>query len=119
MSTTSGNVYRIGVDVGGERVVLLRSAPTQCHGLSGTNTDSVLLCLNPELSSRPDHGVLASYKHPTTPVVSDGIEAAVRAILTESLVPPADVASVMIGSKEVFDNVIMGSQILSSDAFYE
>ena len=66
----------------------------------GTNTDSVLLCVDPEASSRPDHGVLASCKHPTTPNISYGIEAAVGAVLKETLIPPERVASLMIGSEQ-------------------
>lgn len=88
---------------------------------SGTNTDSVLLCVDTEASSRADHGVLASYKHPTTPVVSDGIEAAVRAVLKESGVPPQNVASIMIGSEPQSFTFIRRSQVLTSysDALHE
>ncbi|EPE06204.1 hydantoinase [Ophiostoma piceae UAMH 11346] len=72
--------YRIGVDVG------------------GTNTDAVLLdALAPRQSA--DRGVLALHKTPTTgPDVTDGIEAAVRRVLTDSGVPAEAVACLTIGT---------------------
>ncbi|KAF8583161.1 Hydantoinase/oxoprolinase [Ramaria rubella] len=82
------NVYRIGVDVG------------------GTNTDSVLLCVDPEASTWPNRGVLASFKHPTTTIVSDGIEKAIRSVLEETCIPPEQVASVMIGIIVNLDAVV-------------
>ncbi|KIJ29231.1 hypothetical protein M422DRAFT_37035 [Sphaerobolus stellatus SS14] len=77
------SVYRIGVDVG------------------GTNTDSVLFCSDVSAASRPDRGIVASFKHPTTHIVSDGIEAAIRKLLEKTQVDPAKVTSVMIGNAVV------------------
>ncbi|KAF8519819.1 hypothetical protein JB92DRAFT_3112076 [Gautieria morchelliformis] len=88
MGAISNKTYRIGVDVG------------------GTNTDSVLLCADPEDASQPNRGVLASYKHPTTPNISLGIEAAVGAVLRESLIPPDKIASLMIGTTHFMNAVV-------------
>jgi hypothetical protein len=105
MAAVSNKTYRIGVDVGGEILRLcgsLKFLNTVRFALSGTNTDSVLLCVDPEDASQPNRGVLASYKHPTTPNISLGIEAAVGAVLRETLIPPEKIASLMIGSKKKF-----------------
>ncbi|KAF8582179.1 Hydantoinase/oxoprolinase [Ramaria rubella] len=80
--------YRIGVDVG------------------GTYTDSVLLCDDSDVASSHNRGILASFKHPTTTAVSDGIEAAVRAVLQESQVPPEQVGSLMIGTTHFMNAVV-------------
>ncbi|THH01275.1 hypothetical protein EW026_g1378 [Hermanssonia centrifuga] len=65
-------MLRIGVDVG------------------GTNTDGVLIDVSRTLEET--RGVLAYFKSPTTPNVSDGIEAAVRQVLENASVPPSNVA---------------------------
>jgi len=62
---------RIGVDVG------------------GTNTDAVLI---------DGRQVIASHKAPTSSNVSDGIIAAVDAVLQSSQVAPAQIQSVMVGT---------------------
>lgn len=62
---------RIGVDVG------------------GTNTDAVVM---------DGRRVLATYKAPTSPNVSDGIVKAIRAVLQRSAVDASDVIGVMIGT---------------------
>ncbi|EPQ56795.1 hypothetical protein GLOTRDRAFT_92967 [Gloeophyllum trabeum ATCC 11539] len=80
--------YRIGVDVG------------------GTNTDGVLLSLSLTSSSQPNRGVLASFKSPTTPDVTSGIQSAVREVLTESAVNPGDVGSLMIGTTHFINAVV-------------
>ncbi|TFK51971.1 Hydantoinase/oxoprolinase [Heliocybe sulcata] len=80
--------YRIGVDVG------------------GTNTDGVLLSLSASSASQPNRGVLASFKSPTTPDVTSGIESAVRAVLEQSGVNPSDVGSLMIGTTHFINAVV-------------
>ncbi|KAF8521388.1 Hydantoinase/oxoprolinase [Hysterangium stoloniferum] len=98
MSTPSSQEsYRIGVDVG------------------GTNTDSVLFCTDPTAVSRPDRGILTSFKHPTTPIVSDGIEAAIRAILHRANVSPAQITGVMIGS-ELLSFPCLSDAVVEADA---
>ncbi len=51
-------------------------------------------------------GVLAYFKSPTTPNVSDGIEAAVRQVLENASVPPSNVACVSIGTT-AFVNAVL------------
>ncbi|GJJ11739.1 hypothetical protein Clacol_005977 [Clathrus columnatus] len=75
--------YRIGVDVG------------------GTNTDAVLFCADPEAQAHNNRGIIASVKKPTTTVVSDGIEAAIKALLDETQITPSKVSGVMIGNAVV------------------
>ena len=65
------DTVRIGVDVG------------------GTNTDAVLL---------RGRSVLASHKAPTSPDVGTGIVHAIKDVLAQTSVPPAQVAGVMIGT---------------------
>lgn len=51
--------------------------------IQGTNTDSAIV----DLSKAHDlltRGVIASFKHKTTPDVTDGIEAAVRRVLLDA-----------------------------------
>ncbi|KZT25156.1 Hydantoinase/oxoprolinase [Neolentinus lepideus HHB14362 ss-1] len=86
MTTTQH--YRIGVDVG------------------GTNTDGILLSLSPSSSSQANRGVLASFKSPTTPDVTSGIENAVRAVLEQSGVAPREVGSLMIGTTHFINAVV-------------
>ncbi|KZT10328.1 DUF917-domain-containing protein [Laetiporus sulphureus 93-53] len=79
-------MLRIGVDVG------------------GTNTDGVLIdvtCLH-----EPSRGVLAFYKAPTTPDVSDGIEAAVREVLHRAKVHPERVSCLSIGTTAFINAVL-------------
>ena len=54
----------------------------------------------------PSRGVLAQFKAPTTPDVSTGIENAVRQVLALAAVPPADVASVSIGTTAFINAVL-------------
>ncbi|KZT70496.1 hypothetical protein DAEQUDRAFT_810662 [Daedalea quercina L-15889] len=79
-------MLRIGVDVG------------------GTNTDGVLLDL--ARLHEPTRGVLAHFKAPTTPDVSQGIEAAVREILKGANVPPTSISSLSIGTT-AFVNAVL------------
>ena len=90
------------------------------YDCTGTYTDSVLLCVNPDAASS-NLGVLASFKHPTTPAVSDGIEAAVRAVLQRTKVAPDQVSGLMIGSEHRTRMHILelSDKITLSDAFYE
>ncbi|MBM4425037.1 MAG: hydantoinase/oxoprolinase family protein [Chloroflexi bacterium] len=70
---------RIGIDVG------------------GTNTDAVLM---------DGVEVVAWHKTPTTPDITSGITAALKAILTESKAPPAAIQTVMIGTTHFVNAVI-------------
>ncbi|KAI0088853.1 DUF917-domain-containing protein [Irpex rosettiformis] len=79
-------MLRIGVDVG------------------GTNTDGVLIDVSSPNS--PTRGVLAHHKAPTTPNVSDGIEAAVRHVLELANVSPTAVSCVSIGTT-AFVNAVL------------
>lgn len=67
---------------------------------TGTNTDGVLLDLDAQPS--PERGVKAWYKHPTTPDVTDGIEAAVRTVIKEGGVKPEEVKSLILGTTVSF-----------------
>ncbi|KAL0955619.1 hypothetical protein HGRIS_001852 [Hohenbuehelia grisea] len=69
---------RIGVDVG------------------GTNTDGVLI--DATATHRPDRGILATHKLPTTIDVSEGIEAVIRCVLDKSGVDPLSISCVSIGT---------------------
>lgn len=69
--------YRIGVDVG------------------GTNTDAVVINKSAKADDSP---ILASFKHPTTADVTEGIEKAIEAVLKMSGVDSASVKAVMIGT---------------------
>jgi N-methylhydantoinase A/oxoprolinase/acetone carboxylase beta subunit len=63
MTAVQAHPYRICVDVG------------------GTNTDAVIL--DSSKSSSPTRGIIATHKTPTTsPNATDGIETAVRSILS-------------------------------------
>ncbi|WP_344458232.1 hydantoinase/oxoprolinase N-terminal domain-containing protein, partial [Actinomadura kijaniata] len=79
---------RIGIDVG------------------GTNTDAVLL---------DGDTVLASVKSPTTPEVTGGVEAAIRAVLTDSGIAPTAVTAVMIGTTH-FVNALVEADRLAPTA---
>ncbi|KAI0795456.1 DUF917-domain-containing protein [Abortiporus biennis] len=79
-------MYRIGVDVG------------------GTNTDGVLIDISRRSSI--SRGILASFKAPTTPDVSSGIEAAVKRVLQQSGVPPSEISSLSIGTTAFINAVL-------------
>lgn len=79
--------YRIGVDVG------------------GTNTDAVVL--DPRAAHTPNRGVVAEHKTPTTsPNVTDGIEAAVRAVLDPSNIPRDQIACLTIGTTHFINAIV-------------
>ncbi|PHH87207.1 hypothetical protein CDD83_9183 [Cordyceps sp. RAO-2017] len=80
------SLYRIGVDVG------------------GTNTDAAILDIR-ALDS-PGRGVLASHKASTTPDITSGIEAAIRAVLTSSAVDQSRVLSVTIGTTHFINALV-------------
>ncbi|KAK8188343.1 hypothetical protein IWZ00DRAFT_576569 [Phyllosticta capitalensis] len=77
---------RIGVDVG------------------GTNTDCVALL--PDANGTPSRGILAHHKTPTTPHVTDGIESAIRTVLTDASIPPSAIATVTIGTTHFINAVV-------------
>ncbi|KIP10827.1 hypothetical protein PHLGIDRAFT_22081 [Phlebiopsis gigantea 11061_1 CR5-6] len=79
-------MLRIGVDVG------------------GTNTDGVLIDVTKV--SEPNRGVLAHFKAPTTPNVSDGIEKAIGQLLERAHVSPSEVSSVSIGTTAFINAVL-------------
>lgn len=66
--------------------------------MSGTNTDAVLFCADPEGRTWTNRGILDSVKKPTTSAVSNGIEAAVKSLLEQTRISPSKVSAVMIGS---------------------
>ncbi|KAH7153466.1 hypothetical protein EDB81DRAFT_791447 [Dactylonectria macrodidyma] len=80
------SLYRIGVDVG------------------GTNTDAALLDI--KASTSPNRGVLASHKASTTPDITSGIEAAIRAVLAESRVDQSRVLSVTVGTTHFINALV-------------
>uniref|UniRef100_A0A8H8CPV3 Hydantoinase n=1 Tax=Psilocybe cubensis TaxID=181762 RepID=A0A8H8CPV3_PSICU len=81
--------YRIGVDVG------------------GTNTDGVIIDVakSGDPSSR---GVVASFKHATTPDVTTGIELAVKRVLDQSGIDPGSesILSLTIGTTHFINAVV-------------
>ncbi|EEY16955.1 hydantoinase [Verticillium alfalfae VaMs.102] len=79
-------LYRVGVDVG------------------GTNTDAAILDITSV--DTPDRGVLASHKASTTPDISSGIEAAIRAILQNSAVDQTRVLNVTIGTTHFINALV-------------
>ncbi|KZT59564.1 hypothetical protein CALCODRAFT_516015 [Calocera cornea HHB12733] len=79
-------MLRIGVDVG------------------GTNTDGVLIDVR--RTAEADRGILASFKSPTTPNVSEGIEAAVRTVMEEAKVSPSQITSLTIGTTHFINAVL-------------
>ncbi|KAG7115221.1 putative D-/L-hydantoinase subunit A like protein [Verticillium longisporum] len=79
-------LYRVGVDVG------------------GTNTDAAILDITSV--DTPDRGVLASHKASTTPDISSGIEAAIRAVLQNSAVDQTRVLSVTIGTTHFINALV-------------
>ncbi|KAM0335218.1 hypothetical protein ACHAQA_000260 [Verticillium albo-atrum] len=80
------SLYRVGVDVG------------------GTNTDAAILDITSV--DTPERGVLASHKASTTPDISSGIEAAIRAVLTISAVDQSRVLSVTIGTTHFINALV-------------
>ncbi|KXT05185.1 hypothetical protein AC578_8411 [Pseudocercospora eumusae] len=86
MGSSGQKTVRIGVDVG------------------GTNTDAV--AIEPSKQFTESRGVLAHHKTPTTPDVTEGIEAAVRNVLEKSGLPSESIASVTIGTTHFINAVI-------------
>lgn len=77
---------RVGVDVG------------------GTNTDAVLM---------DGRTVVAWTKAPTTQDVSGGVSTAIRTVLADAVIAPADIASVMIGTTH-FTNALVERKHLAA-----
>lgn len=75
---------RIGIDVG------------------GTNTDAVLL---------EGREVISWAKRPTTPNVTDGIRAALQAVLSSTDVAPRDIGAVMIGTTHFTNAVVQRREL--------
>lgn len=71
---------------------------------AGTNTDGVLIDVTKV--SDPNRGVLAHFKAPTTPNVSDGIEVAIRELLNSANITPSSVSSVSIGTTAFINAVL-------------
>lgn len=71
---------------------------------AGTNTDGVLIDVT--RVSEPNCGVLAHFKAPTTPNVSDGIEIAIRELLKFAEVSPGAVSCVSIGTTAFINAVL-------------
>ncbi|KAF6823967.1 hydantoinase [Colletotrichum plurivorum] len=80
------SLYRIGVDVG------------------GTNTDAAILDIT--AADTPGRGVLSSHKASTTPDITSGIEAAIRAVLAGSAVDQRRVLSVTIGTTHFINALV-------------
>ncbi|OHE93547.1 hydantoinase [Colletotrichum orchidophilum] len=80
------SLYRIGVDVG------------------GTNTDAAILDIT--AANTAGRGVLASYKASTTPDITTGIEAAIRAVIQSSAVDQNRVLSVTIGTTHFINALV-------------
>jgi N-methylhydantoinase A/oxoprolinase/acetone carboxylase beta subunit len=72
--------------------------------LEGTNTDGVLIDVSRVLE--PNRGVLAHFKAPTTPNVSDGIEVAIQELLNAADVTPSSVSCVSIGTTAFINAVL-------------
>ena len=80
---------RIGIDVG------------------GTNTDAVLM---------RGRQVLAGVKTPTTPDVTSGIVAALRRLVSDSRLEPAEVQGVMIGTTHFTNAVVEAKRLMPTAA---
>ncbi|WVW84309.1 hypothetical protein I302_106343 [Kwoniella bestiolae CBS 10118] len=76
--------YRIGVDVG------------------GTNTDAVILDVTPG-SSRP---ILATYKAPTTPDVTTGIQEAIKQTLLKASIDKNAIQAISIGTTSFVNSLV-------------
>lgn len=86
MTTTEPFPYRIGVDVG------------------GTNTDAVIVDVTVEDRAK---SIIAAEKATTTqPNVTDGIEAAVQAVLRQSKIDRQRIASLAIGTTHFINAII-------------
>lgn len=72
--------YKIGIDVG------------------GTNTDCVLVNKN--------NKIIAKTKQPTTPDISSGIEAAMKAVLETSTISPSEIQYVMLGTTHCTNAIV-------------
>jgi N-methylhydantoinase A/oxoprolinase/acetone carboxylase beta subunit len=87
MTSPSGTrCIRIGVDVG------------------GTNTDAV--AIDTSQQHTPTRGLLAHYKTPTTPDVTNGIKTAIRTILDLSQLSTSDIVSVTVGTTHFINAAI-------------
>ncbi|KAK1671772.1 hypothetical protein BDP55DRAFT_771552 [Colletotrichum godetiae] len=80
------SLYRIGVDVG------------------GTNTDAAILDIT--AADTPGRGVLASHKASTSPDITTGIEAAIRAVIQSSEIDQKRVLSVTIGTTHFINALV-------------
>ncbi|THH28580.1 hypothetical protein EUX98_g5611 [Antrodiella citrinella] len=72
--------------------------------VGGTNTDGVLVDLSRRLE--PTRGVIAHFKAPTTPNVSEGITIAVQHVLEKGGIPPSEIASLSIGTTAFINAVV-------------
>jgi N-methylhydantoinase A/oxoprolinase/acetone carboxylase beta subunit/DUF917 family protein len=70
----------------------------------GTNTDAV--AIDPTQQYQPSRGVLAHHKTPTTPNVTEGIEEAVRTVLSKSGLSADTIASVTVGTTHFINAVV-------------
>lgn len=70
----------------------------------GTNTDAVILDISAQESE--NRGVIAHYKTPTTPDVTDGIEKAIRHVLDQTKIPHEDFNCVIIGTTHFINAVV-------------
>lgn len=86
MAAETAKPFRIGVDVG------------------GTNTDVVILDITRQESEK--RGVIAHFKTPTTPDVTNGIEKAVRNVLEQSSIPLEWFAAVTVGTTHFLNAVV-------------
>jgi N-methylhydantoinase A/oxoprolinase/acetone carboxylase beta subunit len=64
------------------------------------------VAIDPTQQSEASRGVLAHHKTPTTPNVTEGIETAVRKVLTNSQVSPDNIASVTVGTTHFINAVV-------------
>lgn len=73
---------------------------------TGTNTDSVIIDIT-QRDEPTTRGVIASFKHATTPNVTTGIEGAVREVLQASGIDPGseDILGLTIGTTVGFQNL--------------
>jgi N-methylhydantoinase A/oxoprolinase/acetone carboxylase beta subunit len=85
-------------------------APTQdCRSTAnttspGTNTDAV--AIDKSQQNTPSRGLLAHFKTPTSPDVTQGIEDAVRAVLALSKLSTSEIASVTVGTTHFINAAI-------------
>ncbi|KAK7032883.1 hypothetical protein R3P38DRAFT_2618769 [Favolaschia claudopus] len=94
-------MYRIGVDVG------------------GTNTDAAIIDLA-AISSPQTRGVISSTKRETSVNVTEGIEAAVRKVISDANINPDKILSLTIGTTHFINAVVQADQRrLSKVAFVD